>query len=260
MTESIMQSIDDTEGAHSSIREYGHRRGDLEDGEVLDSPRARHRGRHSTMDTSTPPHYSPPPTRSEPAEQHRRHQSRRERLEYNFEETRKELDFRMRELNWLRSTGSGWQYSTENVEVGDMVHVPWPVFCKDRNVIVTNDHYWLPAHGGYVLVKHRWGLVYKKDKRGNLYMWLTYTFSNTEMADKRREMVEDEETGERGHALQDYMHVVTTDEGNKDEPIRSEPLCFEKGMQFHCKSINGYRAPSSRWTSHVSTRTGLRCR
>jgi hypothetical protein len=71
-------------------------------------------------------------------------------------------------------------------------------------------------------------------------MWLTYTFSDTAMADKRLEMVEDEETGELRHALQDYMHVVTTEENNKDERVQSGSLCFEEGMQFNCNSVNGY--------------------
>ena len=148
----------------------------------------------------------------------------------------------MRGLGWLFPTGRGWLYSTETVEVGDMLHVPWPVFCKDRNVIVMSDHDWLSAHGGHVLVKYRWGVVHRKDARGKLYMWLSYAFSNTSMADKRLEVIEDEETGELRAALQDYVHIVTTDEGNKDQVVGLESLCFEKGLKLNYKSVNRFRA------------------
>jgi hypothetical protein len=139
MTNYIRRRVDDAEGAHRSTRDYDQRDRELEEGEVLDNQPAERRLPHSTI-ARTLQHYSPPPIGSERAEPYRRHRSGRETLEHNFEQTRNELDHWMQELNWLHPTGRGWLYSTEIVEVGDMVHVPWSVVCKDRNVIVTCDH------------------------------------------------------------------------------------------------------------------------
>ena len=197
-------------------------------------------GQSTAADTSR--YYGPLSTRPERPERQWREHRRHGRLENNFEVTRDELDYWMRELGWLFPTGRGWLYSTKSAEIGDMVHVPWPVFCKDKNVVVIGDHYWLPSHGGYILVKYRWGMVHNKDRRGKLHMWFAYTFTNTSMTDKRLEKVEDEDTGEPRPALRDYMHVVTADEKNREQVVVDEPLCFEEGLQLNCKSVNGYHA------------------
>lgn len=173
---------------------------------------------------------------SNPAYQQSRKQSRKDWLKEEFENIREHLYDVMEELGYTRPEGEGWQFSTKHVEVGDTVHFPWLVFCKDRNMIVMGEHDWMPGRAEDILNKYRWGVVIYKDHCGRLYILPTYTFSHSLLSDKRAETVKDAITGKVRPFFADFMHVVVDDDGT----VAEEPLCFENGMQLHCRSVNGF--------------------
>jgi hypothetical protein len=118
-------------------------------------------------------------------------------LEERYEITRERLAEIMKELDWLHPRGRSWISSTRNVEIGDMVLFPWIAYCKDKNQLVRGEHHWLPARGGFILIKFRWGMVVGKDHTtGRLHILPTYTFTGSAPEATRREMVMDGITGE----------------------------------------------------------------
>lgn len=157
-----------------------------------------------------------------------------------FERAREELRVAMHELDFDRRTGPNWIRSYADVRVGDMVHYPHVVACKDRNMLATDKHEWLPSLAGDLLVKYRWGIVIAK-QRGRLLIKPCYTFSHTPRPTFRKNTSLDEVTGEHYHIQRDYVHVVPDEGDNK--AVENEAECFEDGRQLRCRRVDGCFKP-----------------
>lgn len=133
----------------------------------------------------------------------------------------------MRRAGLIYPNGKSWLYDTERVKINDVIFFAHVEFCKDNNVLVDQEHNWLPVTGGFLLFKWRWAVVIEV-YRANLKLRILTTFSRTSMSAKRRQRIYDEITGKWESALRDYVHVVAVD--NTSESV-DQPGCFENDMR-----------------------------
>lgn len=140
---------------------------------------------------------------------------------------RNHLEEEMRRAGLIYPNGKSWLYDTERVKINDVIFFAHVEFCKDNNVLVDQEHNWLPVTGGFLLFKWRWAVVIEV-YRANLKLRILTTFSRTSMSAKRRQRIYDEITGKWESALRDYVHVVAVD--NTSESV-DQPGCFENDMR-----------------------------
>jgi hypothetical protein len=100
------------------------------------------------------------------------------------------------------------------------------------------EHSWVPAPGGYLLIKYRRAVVLEK-YQGSLKLGTFTTFSKTRMEDKRKQMVFDEVQKKTVPSLSHYVHIVAVDHPDKSKDY---PECFMGGVPVRYRAAPKCRA------------------
>ncbi|GAB7329076.1 hypothetical protein MBLNU13_g00913t1 [Cladosporium sp. NU13] len=157
-----------------------------------------------------------------------------------FNDLRRSLERELDRLGLIQPVGLHYNYDTNNATIFDIIIFPHIEFCRDENMIVDDEHNWLPAPGGYLLIKYRRAVVIDK-YQGGLKLGTFTTFSNTPMEDKRKQRVFDEVKNETILSLSHYVHIVAVD--NLDES-HNYPECSLKGVPVRYRAAPKCRAGS----------------
>jgi hypothetical protein len=131
-----------------------------------------------------------------------------------------------------------WQDTFEGLRMGDVIMYQgregvraYPLDDKDLS--------WAPVPFGHMRTTIKFAIVVNLPYR-SIQVHDLIAFEDLPSSVKRGQKVSDEWTGETRYALGGYMHVVALD---SDGPIRSEPECFEGGVQCNWRSFDSARPP-----------------
>ena len=147
-----------------------------------------------------------------------------------------------------------WQDTFEGVWNGDVIMYQKCEFVREYP-LNDEDLSWAPVPFGHMRTTIEFVILeHKRDESINVHHLMA--FDDIQGHPKRGQEAFDDLYGEMHYALGEYVHVVAVD---SDGPIRSEPECFEKGVQCNWRSINDAPPPSNKnWFASVEMALTMR--
>jgi len=168
----------------------------------------------------------------------------------DFNSARDLLEQEMHRLDHIHPQDPRFHHDTSAAEINDIIIFLHADFCTNQDLLVDEDHSWLPAPGGYVQTKYRRAVVLDECS-GSLKLGMLSTFLNMSMDEVRKQTVFDEVHNKEVLVLSDYVHIVAADHRGKSEYY---PECFMDGVPVHYRDAPGC-PPSSAKDSFMNPYT-----
>lgn len=142
-----------------------------------------------------------------------------------FDNLRQLLEHELNRLGLINPRDSRSRTNNRYVKINNIIILPHVEFCRNKR-FVEEEHSWLPAPGGYLLIKYRRAVVLRKIP-GYLKLGTFTTFSKTGVDEKRNQTVFDEDQNQMVPLLSQYVHIVAVDNTGKSKDC---PECFMGGV------------------------------
>lgn len=136
----------------------------------------------------------------------------------------------------LSRPGTSWEYTTENVEVNDIIFYRHAEFCKDLREIASGKYDYRIVPGGFEILKNRRAVVVRKCNELVLVCNLT-TFSNTSKETKLRQTVRNPVTGKKEPFLASFVHFESASHPGESEDW---PGCWDGDARVRYVDKRGF--------------------
>jgi hypothetical protein len=142
-----------------------------------------------------------------------------------FNNLRQLLEHELDRLGLINPRDLRYRTSNRYAKISNIIILPHVEFCRNK-YFVDQEHSWLPAPGGYLLIKYRRSVVLRKIP-GNLKLETFTTFSKTGLDEKRKQTVFDEVQNQMVPILSQFVHIVAVENTGKSKDC---PECFMGGL------------------------------